>query len=142
MTSLRERVAAELEAIDRVLSELPANASASSLSALERAGVAALLHSFYNGLENLLRLMVRARGLQVPAGDSWHRDLVGLAVTEGLIRADTAQGLRPYLAFRHFFAHAYAIYLQLDRLEPLVRNAQRVYAWFREDVDRVLAASP
>lgn len=134
MKSLKARVEAEFEAIDRILADLPAIPLSAVLSPLERAGVAALLHSFYNGLENILKQVVQGRGLALPEGESWHRDLVNLAVSEQLVREETAQELRSYLAFRHFFVHAYAFDLQLERLVPLVQNARQVYAWLRQDM--------
>jgi hypothetical protein len=39
-----------------------------------------------------------------------------------------------YLAFRHYFSHAYAIDLYADRMEPLVDAAQAVYQDFRNAV--------
>ena len=55
MTSLRERVEAEFENIERVLAELPEKRPYSELSILELAGVSTLLHNFYNGIENILK---------------------------------------------------------------------------------------
>lgn len=54
MGTLKERVEVELENVERALAELPVGQTCSSLSRLELAGVAALLHSFYNGIENVL----------------------------------------------------------------------------------------
>ena len=56
MSTLQERVEAEFENIEQVLAELPSDHSCSELSKLELVGVAALLHIFYNGIENILKI--------------------------------------------------------------------------------------
>ena len=141
MTSLRERVEAEFENIERVLAEFPEDRSYAELSMLELAGVAALLHNFYNGIENILKYVVHNLSINLPEGDSWHRDLVNLATSEKLIRESTATDLRPYLAFRHFFVHAYAFDLQPERLEPLSNKARETFSSFRKDIDISTAIS-
>ena len=141
MTSLRERVEAEFENIERVLAEFPEDRSYAELSMLELAGVAALLHNFYNGIENILKYVVQNLSFDLPEGDSWHRDLVNLATSEKLIGESTAADLRPYLAFRHFFVHAYALDLQPERLEPLSNKAGETFSSFRKDIEISMAAS-
>jgi len=135
MGTLSDRVEAELENVERALAELPAGQTCSSLSRLELAGVAALLHNFYNGIENILKQVVAADGSELPQGDAWHRQLVDLAVSKELIGLSAADALRPYLAFRHFFVHAYAVDLEPERLQPLVDGASGALDAVRVDVD-------
>jgi len=52
---MNERIEAEFENIEQVLGRLPASDSCGVLSSLELAGVGALLQSFYNGIENILK---------------------------------------------------------------------------------------
>ena len=48
MAELKECLEAELENIQKILSQLPPVSKFSSLNGLELAGVAALIHHFYN----------------------------------------------------------------------------------------------
>ena len=54
MADAREKIEAEIENIERVLADLPSPNSLKQLSSLELAGVAALIHNFYNGVETFL----------------------------------------------------------------------------------------
>ena len=141
MTPLRERVEAEFENIERVLAEMPAGAALFRLTLLELAGVATLLHNFYNGIENILKCVVRERTGGIPAGESWHRDLVNMAASRKIIGRLLADDLKQYLAFRHFFVHAYALDLQPERLEPLTRRAWDIFASFRRDIESAVPPS-
>jgi uncharacterized protein YutE (UPF0331/DUF86 family) len=107
MAKVRERVEAELENIERVVAELPADDALPNLSSLELAGVAALVQNLYNGIENILKQLVIARGEKLPDGSSWHRDLLNIATSKDIISESTAKELIRYLAFRHFFSHGY-----------------------------------
>jgi uncharacterized protein YutE (UPF0331/DUF86 family) len=134
MAALEERVAAELENVEKALAALPDETALPALSRLELGGTAALLHSFYNGVENIVKQIVLAHGLTIPTGASWHRDLLELAVERKLIAAHTRDSLAPYLAFRHFFVHGYSVDLRADLLAALVRDARQTLALLRRDI--------
>lgn len=141
MAKARELVEAELENIRQVIAELPGADSIPNLSSLELTGVAALIHNFYNGIENILKQMVIHLGVELPHNSSWHRDLVNLGVSNGIISESTAEDLRRYLAFRHFFSHGYSFDLDKARIIPLVKGVKGTFASFTDEVSRALKKS-
>ena len=78
-------------------------------------------------LENILKQAVQGKGHKLPQGQTWHRDLVQLALSENIISGPTAEALKQYLAFRHFFSHAYAFEVYAERIVPLVEGANKVF---------------
>jgi hypothetical protein len=101
------------------------------------AGVAALIHSYYNAVENIIKQILRSRETPLPSGESWHKELIQLAAQSGVISETTAESLKEYLAFRHFFTHAYAFDIEPERMKPLVENLPVVGANFRRDIARL-----
>lgn len=137
MADYRLRIEAEYEAIESALSALP-DRPLSTLSRLELAGVAALPHNFYNGIENVLKQVFQSRALSVPQGESWHRDLLVAAVEKGILSNRLLDDLKRYLAFRHFFGHGYALNLFPERMEPLVRDAEPLFIKFRSEIENAM----
>ena len=76
---MSEVIDIDIEAINRVFSSMPNHAILSRLSTLELAGVATLLHNFYNGTENIIKRILIEKGVTIPQGSSWHKELLNLA---------------------------------------------------------------
>jgi uncharacterized protein YutE (UPF0331/DUF86 family) len=140
MVDYMVRIEAEFEAIQKTLESLPLN-DLSSLSSLEIAGTAALLHNFYNGIENVIKQLICSKKLELPSGSSWHKELIELAENRGLMSFELCQSLRRYLAFRHFFSHAYALDLETEKIKPLLDSCSEVYSKFKSEVDSIISGS-
>lgn len=122
MSRLRDQIAAERENIQANAALLPDAKQLPYLSPLELGGVAGILNSFYNGAENILKQILLVRGMSIPKGESWHRDLLLMAETEAILPIEVTSKLKVYLAFRHFFTHAYALDVEPHRMVPLVED--------------------
>jgi predicted nucleotidyltransferase len=114
----------ELTTLERVVkSTEEAQASLSdSPSQFELHGLAAYLHQFYTGVESIFERLAIGLGESLPRGEYWHFDLLNQmaepqegkrpAVIDEPLRAR----LKDYLAFRHFFRHAYGYTLEWNQL--------------------------
>lgn len=134
MANLRDEIDIDVENINRVFAEMPNYKMLHQLSNLELAGVATLLHNFYNGAENIIKRILIDKGLLIPQGSSWHKELLNLAETEGIISNQLKVQLGEFLAFRHFFSHAYAIDLYAERMEPLVKMVSKLFEAFKIEI--------
>ena len=134
MDDARQRIEAEYESIAKALAALP-TIDLLELSELELAGVAAILHNFYNGIENIIKQILARQGVQLSAGPSWHRDLLQKTAEQKLLPHSLIEQLKRFLAFRHFFIHAYALELDPEKLSPLVKEIDQIFNDFRGHIN-------
>jgi hypothetical protein len=132
MPPIEQKIAAELENIDNALRLIPQDLHA--LSALELAGTGAVLHSIYNGIENILKQILKEAKFEIPTGLFWHRDLLLLALHAKIISDSVLERAKDYMAFRHFFSHAYSLTLKPERMRPLVESAPELIRDFKKDL--------
>ena len=100
-------------------------------SAIETSALAALLHSFYNGLENMFKRVAVEVDADPPLGDNWHRKLLDAMIAPTGLRPPvitpaTHQQLLDYLSFRHVFRHAYSFRLRWEKMAALVHDCEGV----------------
>jgi len=135
MVDLPRRIAAERENVEKTLADLAEALARQEKQTVELAAIGAFLHNFYSGIENILKQISRDRGTVIPDGPSWHKDLLDAAATAGIVSQSVADDLYEYLAFRHFFVHAYTFMLNEEDLLPLANNAPQVWCRFIDAVE-------
>lgn len=118
---IASRLAFEIAQVDQLLtvySDLLDSTRGHAPDPVELAALASVLHSFYNGIENLLLCVAKGFDRAVPTGPKWHRDLL-MQMSEpndrrpALFSPETSTKLDEYLGFRHFYRHAYTFFLVL-----------------------------
>ncbi len=139
MVSLREKVDVEMENISIVLEELKKIKDKPAKAPVELAGIGTFLHNIYNGIENILKQILGSEGIRISNSDSWHQDLLIQAKDIKIITEVTKRNLAKYLAFRHFFIHAYEFLLDEKELKILVDNVFNVYSSFKAEIDIFLS---
>ena len=138
----------ELEALDDDIGEDPATLR-------ERAAASAFLASFYMGVENILKRIVRYQNIDLPQGERWHVELFkqfcaldsASSVSNvqndrlpDLFEGDLIRHMDAYRRFRHVFHHGYERDLDYDRMRPGIQGARPVLKQFREAVGQYLSS--
>ena len=140
---LRAEVEADFSDLERVVSEirnLKEEIGSSEPGYRDKAALGALLHSFYNGIENVLKRIAEEVDQSVPVGEGWHRALLRRMTREveeirpPVLDPETARLLMPYLWFRHFFMHSYTFEIDWAKLKPLVDGLDEAFQRFQVDI--------
>ncbi len=136
----------EIEQIDQLFelyADLLERAQKGTPDLVEIAAVASVLHSFYNGLENIFLSIAKGIDADVPTGAQWHRDLLtqmmeSTSRRRPVLTAEVAHRLAAYLGFRHFYRHSYSFFLEWDELEKLVTPLTEVWEQVKDELQRFL----
>ncbi|HHT9146922.1 MAG TPA: hypothetical protein ACFYD4_14805 [Candidatus Wunengus sp. YC61] len=136
MVDITRQVAAEKENVEKALVNLRDAMGRREKSVVELAAIATFLHNIYNGIENILKQVLKAKGTEIPKSDTWHKDLLNLSVSLGIIPEKLSDDLYEYLTFRHFFVHAYGFMLEEAHLENLANNITNVWLQFLSVINK------
>ncbi len=146
----RKQQAAEREQLRRLLAGMQPTLVKCPIDApteIELSALAAMLHSFYTGLENIFKRVAVELDGQSMRGEAWRRDLLR-AMTQpaanrpARLSPDLHVTLLEYLRFRHVFRNAYSFDLQWEEMSSLVVNAERTLARLEQELDGLLAQAP
>ena len=142
LDKLRKQVAVEFEQLSKLIDvhrPLIDKCENASPTDIEISALAAMLHSFYTGIENIFKRVCVEIGGTLPAGASWHRDLLD-SISEpngfrtAVISRDLCRRLEEYLKFRHFFRQAYSFQFEWEKLSSLVLGCASTLNTLEEEV--------
>lgn len=145
---LRKQVALERMQLNRLLNihrSLAKKSAVNPPDAVECSALAAMLHSFYTGVENIFkRIAVECDG-QAPKGSGWHQALLDAMTKPGphrppVISDALRESLEAYLEFRHVFRQAYAFELRWEKMTDLVRDCENTWRQLQSELDKFVGA--
>ncbi len=136
MVSLSEKIKAEKENVEITLKNLEMAMKKKEKSVIELSATATFLHNLYNGIENILKQILKTKKINIPKSAVWHKNLLELSVKHKIISEVLADKLREYLAFRHFFIHGYGFMLNKAPLLELAKNAPKIWLQFLLEIKK------
>lgn len=91
-----------------------------------------VLHSFYNGVENIFEIIAKNIDGKMPTGNKSHQELLYQMSNENdfrkaVISEELYLKLREYATFRHFYRHAYSFQLNWNKMKPLVEEIFEIW---------------
>ena len=135
MDDLLREVQAEKEYILDTLRALNEALQRKEKTAVELAAISTFLQNTYNGIENILKRILKFKGISIPVSESGHKGLIDLSVDNQIISLELSNRLDEYRAFRHFSIHGYRVLLDKEKLMPLATNLPDLWKDFECEVD-------
>jgi len=87
---------------------------------IEITAVGGILHSFYNGIENIFVLIGKSLNFDFASSSQWHRNLIDFMFAQvKFLPADLRPRLTEYMGFRHFFRHTYGYTINWEKCSYL-----------------------
>ena len=136
MVDLTKKIAAEKQNVEQALDNLKEALSRKEKSIVELAAIATFLHNIYNGIENILKQVLKTKGTVLTRLETSHKDLLELSLSAGIISEQLYDKLYEYLTFRHFFVHAYGFMLEEAHLENLANDIPGIWAEFLSAIEK------
>jgi len=134
MGKIPKQILAEKQSVEVALDNLKRAMARKNRSTIELAAIGTFLHNTYNGIENILKQALRLKNVEMPESDSWHKDLLNLSVSKGIISEKLSDQLYEYLTFRHFFIHSYGFMLEEKQLKGLAANIHDIWTQFMSEI--------
>jgi len=135
LDELKKEIEAEKENIIKTLNGLKCAMERDEKTIVELAAISTFIHNIYNGIENLLKRILKFKGITIKKSEIWHKDLIRNSVENEIVSQEFSEKLNEYRAFRHFFIHAYGVMLDDRKLLPLAKNIPKLWDDFESEIN-------
>ena len=147
--SLRVKLLFEISQIDKLLNDSKPLLDLYKIKTpdfIEISAGAMVLHSFYNGIENILTLILKHYDGQLPNSNKWHMEILERAFVsnenrKNIFSNESQKKLEEYLKFRHFVRHSYGFQLEWERMEDLTDGINVFWEIIKKDLNTFIENS-
>ncbi|MGH7886135.1 MAG: HepT-like ribonuclease domain-containing protein [Thermodesulfobacteriota bacterium] len=136
MDKLLEEISIESEYIKETLKLITEALNRPNKTAIELSAIASFIHHSYSGMENIIKRILKYNKVDIPDSDSSHKDLLNIAVEKKIISQELSDKLDRYRGFRHFFIHAYGVFIDKEKLKPLTKDLPDIWKQFEKEIQK------
>ena len=141
-----EKILFEIEQIDFLLREaqpIIVTCKNNVPNFWEKCGISQILHSFYNGIEKILLLLIKNNEFMYVNADRWHSELFAKAFEmringTQIFRSELKELLSELLKFRHVVRNSYGFDLEWDKMINMVYNLENTWEMAKTDIKECL----
>jgi len=142
------QVTFEIQQIDQLFtsySELLEKSKTEEPTLIELTAIGSILHSFYNGIENIFKTIGKNIDGKIPSGNHWHSQLIkqmseSTYKRDPIISGALKERLVDYLAFRYFFRNSYSFFLKWNELKKLTDPVMTVWLEFKIEINTFVSS--
>ncbi|TYB31253.1 MAG: hypothetical protein FXF47_05095 [Candidatus Mcinerneyibacterium aminivorans] len=135
--STKEKINIEIKNIDNLIKEMEPLflkiQSEDTFNSTELYAAAAFLHSFYNGIEKILKIISKDHYSKNITGKKWHKNLL-LFAKDRILKKSSINLLEDYMGFRHFFRHAYTFQIKYKYIKKLIYPLQKRWENIKKEI--------
>ena len=144
--ALKTKLLFEISQIDKLFNESSPLIDLCKLKEpdfIEISACAMILHSFYNGIENILILIYKHYDGKLPQSNRWHMELLENAFVSNdtrkqIFNNDLQNNLEEYMKFRHFVRHSYGFQLEWERMEDLIIGMENCWIAVKQNINNFM----
>ena len=121
--------------------ELLKEVGASEPTNVQKTALGGFASQFYNGIENILKRILRYNEIELPKDENWHIKLLDRFSSDSDLPVkfspEFIDELNDYRRFRHYFFHGYGHNLNWNILSSSVKNIREIYDEFRNEIMKI-----
>ena len=144
--NVKQKILFEISQIDEVIDSTKPLRDLCKLrnpDIIEKSAVALLFQSFYNGIENILIIIVKHFDARLPNSSKWHKELLEKAFEESekhkpIFRKEMKMALNDYMNMRHFIRHTYGFKLDWEQMKELTNGIDDIWIMVKEDINKFI----